>query len=143
MSVYTAHLEWKNDFAAEYTRSHVVRFASGQTIKASSAPEYKGDASLVNPEEALAGALSSCHMLTFLALAAKKKLVVTEYRDTAEATLAKNTDGKMAITQIRLKPQINFQGTVPGAEEMKQLHDKAHEHCFIANTIRADVVIDG
>ncbi len=146
MADYRVTLSWARttpDFSYErYSRSHELRTGSGVTIPASSAPEYLGATDRVNPEEGLIGALSSCHMLTFLAVAARKKWVVDSYVDDAVGTLAKNAEGRLALTQIRLRPKVVFSGPGPSTEELGKLHEAAHRGCFIAASIRSDVVIE-
>ena len=147
MSTYKAGLRWERreqPFTLEaYDRGHTLTLGSGQNLSASSAPEYKGDPSKANPEELLAASLASCHMLTFLALAAKKKFIVDRYEDQSEAKLAKNTNAKMAIVEVTLHPKVVFSGTAPSSEELKALHDLANEHCFIANSVNFTVNING
>lgn len=145
MSTFTARIAWSRatpDFElGTYGRSHVVTYGSGVEVPASSAPDFKGDATRMNPEEALVGALSSCHMLTFLAVAARKKLVVDRYDDAAEGTLAKNADGRLAVTRVVLRPRVVFASPVP-PEELAHLHAQAHQGCFIANSVKTDVVVE-
>ncbi len=92
----------------EFNRDHEVKFGTGQSIQASSAPEYKGNADKVNPEESLLAALSSCHMLTFLAIAHLKRLPVASYVDNATADLGKNEAGKVAVVKMTLAPKVTF-----------------------------------
>jgi len=143
MSEHKATLRWNRDgkdFTYKtYSRDHVWT-ASGVDVPASAAPAYLGNASRVDPEGALVGALSSCHMLTFLALAANKGFVVESYDDEAVGHLEKNANGKMAITRVDLHPKIVFGGAKqPTAADMEWLHDKAHKECFIANSVTTDV----
>ena len=88
---------------------------------------------------ALVASISSCHMLTFLALAARKRWVVERYCDAAVGTLEKNTDGKLAVTRVVLRPQIEFSGETPSAEQLEKAHRKAHENCFVANSVRTQI----
>lgn len=149
MSQHRATIEWTNDSSemsyATYPRNHVWRFedgGDGVEIAASAAPAYKGDERRVDPEQAFVAALSSCHMLTFLALAAKGGHVVRSYRDEAVGHLEKNEDGALAIARVELHPTIAFaEGTAPGAEALADLHEKAHHHCFIANSVRTHVTV--
>lgn len=146
MSDYHVSLSWVRttpDFSYDtYSRSHELRTGSGVNIPASSAPDFLGATDRVNPEEALVAALSSCHMLTFLAVAARKKFVVDRYEDEAEGTLAKNAEGRLAITHITLRPKVVFSGTTPTAEELQKLHEAAHRGCFIAASIRSEVTME-
>lgn len=145
MSEHSARVNWvKNtpDFSYDkYDRTHSIKFGGGLEIKASSAPEYMGRAELVNPEEQLAAAVASCHMLTFLAVASKSRLVVESYEDNATAILEKGSDSKVWVTKIILRPRIVFGGDTPDAVKLKDLHDKAHRNCFIANSVRCEVEI--
>lgn len=126
----------------EFCRDHSITFGSGQTIQASSAPEYKGNGQNVNPEESLLAALSSCHMLTFLAIAHLKRLPVTSYVDNATAELGKNDAGKLAVTKMVLNPKVIFaEGIEVSQETLEKIHEKAHVNCFIANSLATDIHI--
>jgi organic hydroperoxide reductase OsmC/OhrA len=143
MSEHKATIKWSRDgkdFAYKtYSRDHVWN-VSGNDIPASAAPAYLGSANRVDPEGALVAALSSCHMLTFLALAANKGFVVESYEDDAVGHLEKNAAGKMAITRVDLRPKITFGGAKqPAASDLDWLHDKAHRECFIANSVTTEV----
>lgn len=146
MSTHKAQMQWRRetpDFTYEtYSRDHDVTTGSGVNIPASAAPEYKGSATRQNPEEALVGALSSCHFLTFLAVAAKRGFTVDSYRDAAEGVLEKNAEGRLAITRVTLSPTVAFSGAkVPTVQELEALHARAHEGCFIANSVKAAVTV--
>ncbi|MBI2380452.1 MAG: OsmC family protein [Gammaproteobacteria bacterium] len=145
MSEFRVSIDWEHaggEFAPElYDRSHRIRFGGGQEIHGSAAPEYFGKAEYANPEETLAASVSACHMLTFLALCAKKRLPVASYRDEAVAELGKNAAGKLCVTRIVLHPEVRFAGEAPGPEALAQLHERAHGACFIANSISAEVAI--
>ena len=147
MSEHHATIDWKRetaDFAYEtYNRDHDWTFDAGVTVRGSAAPAYKGSESCVDPEEAFVASLSSCHMLTFLALAAKKKHVVDAYHDQAVGILAKDTAGNLAITKVTLRPKVRFSGEKqPALEELRQLHDRAHHACFIANSVKTEVIME-
>ncbi len=147
MSEHRANVQWARDggdFSAEsYNRDHVVTFENGIEIKASAAPAFQGNPDCVDPEEALVGALSSCHMLTFLAIAAKKRLTVDSYEDNAVGTLDKNANGKMAVTRATLRPKVVWGGDkTPTPEEIEKMHEKAHHACFIANSVLTEVSIE-
>jgi len=146
MSEHRVRVEWQRDgieFSFEkYPREHSWIFEGGHRVPASAAPDYLGDASRVDPEEAFVASLSSCHMLTFLALAARKRLVVERYHDEAVGLLEKNAEGRAAITRVVLRPQIEFGGEAPDAPQLERLHAKAHEHCFIANSVRTEVQVE-
>ena len=147
MSEHKVTLEWKRgtgDFSYEsYNRDHVWVFEGGAQVPASAAPAYRGNPAHVNPEEALVAALSSCHMLTFLAVAAKKQFVVDRYSDHAVGLLEKNQKGKLAITRVTLRPRIVFGGpTSPTSEQITALHERAHSDCFITNSVLTDVTVE-
>lgn len=147
MSDFTVTLNWTRttaDFAPKtYDRTHTLRMSGGFTYQGTAAPEFNGRPELCNPEETLLAALSSCHMLTFLAIAANSRIIVDSYEDTAIAKIEKNESGKLCIKSVLLQPQIVFGGDkVPVGEELKRLHDKAHANCIIANSILAAVSID-
>jgi organic hydroperoxide reductase OsmC/OhrA len=130
-----------------YSRAHEWQFDGGLRVPASSSPLSvplpMSDPAALDPEEALVAAVSSCHMLFFLALAAQAGHVVDEYRDHAIGYLGKNADGKLALTSIVLRPTIAFSGARPDAGQLDALHHAAHAQCYIANSIKADVVIEG
>lgn len=146
MPDFTASIHWSRGdraFDASYPREHAWSFDSGQTLRASAAPGYGGAADAVDPEEALVAALSGCHMLTFLAIAAKKQLVIDRYEDDAVGTLDKNADGRLAITRVVLRPRVAFgDGHAPDAGALARLHESAHRNCFIANSVRCEVVVE-
>ena len=125
-----------------YNRAHEWHFHA-VTVPASSAPDFRGEAERVNPEEAFIAALSSCHMLTFLALAAKKKLSLDSYHDEAVGYLEKNAAGRLAITRVILRPRIQWSsGVTPTDADLDTLHHQAHEGCFIANSVTTDVRVE-
>lgn len=146
MSEHTAVIRWQNDTGElnyeRFSRRHSWEFEGGPLVPASSAAGYLGDAGCVDPEEGLVAAASSCHMLTFLAIAAKKKLVVTSYADRAVAHLDKDAEGRLSVTRIELHPVVAFApGTTVAPEDLRRLHDSAHRNCFIANSIRSAVTV--
>ena len=147
MSEPKVTVDWKRetpDFAYEtYDRDHDWHFDAGVTVRASANPAYLGSETCVDPEEAFVASLSSCHMLTFLAIAARKKYVVDSYHDEAVGILAKDAAGRLAVTGVTLRPQIRFGGDrVPGPEELRQLHDQAHHTCFLANSVKTEIVVE-
>jgi organic hydroperoxide reductase OsmC/OhrA len=147
MSEHEVRVEWKLGgvgFTPDtYDRTHRWTFGGGVGIEASAAPEYRGRRELPNPEEALVAALSSCHMLTFLALAAGRRLVVERYEDHAVGRLEKNAQGRLAITRATLRPRVVFGGEKrPTADELSRLHHLAHERCFIANSVTTEVSVE-
>lgn len=145
MESFSARILWTRttpDFTPEgYDRSHEVTYGSGITVAASSAPGFKGSTERMNPEEALVGAISSCHMLTFLAIAAKKQLVVESYDDQAEGFLEKNAEGRLAVTRVVLRPLVVL-GAPITPEDLTRLHDQAHRGCFIANSVKTEVTVE-
>jgi organic hydroperoxide reductase OsmC/OhrA len=143
MSEHKATVRWNRDgkdFTYKtYSRDHVW-VANGNKIPASATPAYLGNPNRVDPEAALVAALSSCHMLTFLAVAAMKGFVVESYEDDAVGHLEKNAAGKMAITRVELQPKIVFGGAKqPSPSDLDALHEKAHKECFIANSVTTEV----
>lgn len=146
MSTHNATITWTRRGAGfdyeTYNREHEWSFDSGQRLNASAAPEYKGHEDCVDPEEALVAAIASCHMLTFLAIASKKRLVVESYTDNAVAHLEKNAEGMLAVTRVDLHPKIAFGGEkAPSGEEIEGMHASAHRNCFIANSVKAEVAV--
>jgi organic hydroperoxide reductase OsmC/OhrA len=151
MHTYEATVSWKkgdqNFSDNRYSRAHTWRFDGGAQVAASSSPlsvpEPMSVAANVDPEEALIAATSSCHMLFFLSFAAKHGFVVDDYLDHAAGVMEKNGEGKIAITRITLRPAITFSGERrPTPEELAELHHRSHEACYIANSIKADVVVE-
>lgn len=145
MSEHRATIRWQNNASAmdydRFSRDHVWTVKEGRlTVPVSSAPAYKGNTDLLDPEDALIGALASCHMLTFLAIAARKRLVVQAYTDAAVGWLEPNAEGQLAVTRVELRPVVRF---APGTElsdaDHEKLHEKAHRGCFIANSVKTSV----
>ena len=147
MAEHKITLEWKRETESftydSYNRDHMWIFEGGARVPASAAPVYRGNPAQVNPEDALVAALSSCHMLTFLAVAAKEKFVVDRYSDHAVGFLEKNAKGKLAVTRVILRPKTAFGGaTQPTPEELTSLHEEAHNGCFIAKSVTTDVTVE-
>lgn len=146
MSEHKATLTWERktpDFNYKtYDRTHKIHYSGGSEMLVTAAPEYMGDPKITNPEELMVAALSSCHMLTFLAMAAMKNLVVDHYQDEAVGILAKNSAGKMALTEVTLRPKVTFSGNQPDAGTLEQMHHKAHDNCFIANSVTTVVKVE-
>ncbi|KKO65610.1 OsmC-like protein [Janthinobacterium sp. KBS0711] len=151
MHQFFATVAWQRDgqdFAGQrYSRGHEWQFDGGLTVAASSSPLSvplpMSVAANIDPEEALVAATSSCHMLFFLSLAAQRGYVIDDYRDDAVGDLGKNAAGRLAMTRIVLRPRIAFAGTPPSPEALAALHHDAHERCYIANSLTADVVVEG
>jgi len=146
MSEHHAKISWQRHSVSfeydTYHRDHTWAFRGGVEIPASAAPEYLGTDTRVDPEEAFVAALSSCHMLTFLAIAAKRKIVVDSYIDDAVGYLDKNDDGELCVTRVLLRPAIVFEpGSEPTPEVLGKLHHSAHQHCFIANSVKTVVEV--
>lgn len=146
MSEHRATIEWSNtsnEMAYQsYPRDHVWRFEHGVAIDASAAPAFRGSPERVDPEQALVASISSCHMLTFLALASKNAHVVLKYLDEAVGHLEKNEQGALAITRVELHPEITFApGAGPDAGALEALHHEAHLQCFIANSVRTQITV--
>lgn len=148
MSHYTAEVLWlrgeQNFLDNRYSRKHVLRFDGGLEVPGSSSPHVvslpMSDASAVDPEEAFIASLSSCHMLWFLSIAAKQKFCIDRYFDVAVGVMEKNSEGKMAMTVVTLRPEVHFSGErMPTREQISQLHHEAHEQCFIANSVKTEV----
>ena len=145
MSRYTASVEWTRGDARftdlRYSRRHVWRFDGGAEVPGSSSPHSVpvpySDAEAVDPEEAFVAALSSCHMLFFLSIAAKRGHRIDLYVDEAEGFLEKDADGRMAMTRVVLHPRVVFSGDRPASSaDIAAMHDEAHHACYIANSVR-------
>jgi organic hydroperoxide reductase OsmC/OhrA len=153
MSTYTATIRWRRKpgerFSdGKYSRAHQWAFDGGAVVPASSSPSVVripfSDPVGVDPEEALVASLSSCHMLFFLDFAKQAGFIVESYDDAAEGVMSKRADGRIALTLVTLKPQIVFAGDKrPAAAEVEAIHHKAHEACYIANSVRSEVRVEG
>jgi organic hydroperoxide reductase OsmC/OhrA len=151
MSDYHAEVAWERgdqDFlSGRYSRRHVLRFDGGTEVAASASPHVVpvpfADPAAVDPEEAFVASLASCHMLFFLSIAAQRKYQVERYRDAAVGTLAKNAEGQMAMTQVVLRPVVEFSGArMPTQEDLEAIHHRAHEQCYIANSVKSAVRVE-
>lgn len=152
MAKHGAIIEWQRgdaDFLdRRYSRAHSWRFDGGAEVAASSSPhvvrEPFSNPANVDPEEAYVAAISSCHMLWFLDLAARGGFRVDHYRDAAEGAMAKNDDGREWIAHVSLRPHIAFGGQLPPDDAIVEaLHREAHENCFLANSVRSTVETRG
>jgi len=150
MSTYTATIRWardpSTDFAkGEYSRAHEWSFDGGLTVSASPSPHIVpapwNDPAGVDPEEAFVASLASCHMLFFVDFARRAGLVVDSYVDEAEGVLDKRDDGKMWMSRVTLQPKIAFSGAPPAPEQIADLHHRAHDACFIANSVTTEVTV--
>jgi organic hydroperoxide reductase OsmC/OhrA len=151
MPNHNATIRWfaspGEDFArGQYSRAHSWSFDGGAIVDASASPHVVpapwSDAAGVDPEEAFVASLSSCHMLFFLDFARRSGVVVTSYEDEADGVMAKGEDGRIRITRVTLRPRIVFGGDEPDQVAIDALHHKAHEACFIANSVTAEVVVE-
>jgi organic hydroperoxide reductase OsmC/OhrA len=149
---YTATVSWQRGSSEpftdnKYSRAHTWAFDGGVTVPASSSPLSVrlplSRADAVDPEEALVASLSSCHMLTFLYLAAKQGHVIESYDDAAVGIMSKNERGKLFVSRVTLRPRIVFSGAKqPTAAQLDELHHHAHEECYIANSVLTEVVVE-
>ena len=151
MHSYEARISWKRNGADflnnRYSRGHEWSFDGGITVAASSSPQSVpvpySVVEAVDPEEALVASASSCHMLWFLALAAKRRFVVDSYTDDAVGIMEKGSDGKHSITRITLRPEVEFSGdNQPTREQLNSLHHAAHAECYIANSLKSEIVVE-
>ena len=146
MSEISIDLTWKlgegKMTSENYSNVHEIVFTPKIKITGDSAPEWRGSVLNSNPEQTLAASLSSCHMMTFLALAAKMNWPVLSYKDRAVATLGKNSKGLMSVIQIKLTPKVEFsKNFTVDSNEMKKIQDRAHRYCFIANSLSDEVKV--
>jgi len=140
MSDLSIELSWERTGPdlrpGRFSNAHTVRYNDSYELAVDAAPAWGGDAANTNPEQALAAALSSCHMMTFLALAAKAGWPVASYRDHAVAHLGKNSKGQTSVTRIDLHPAVRFDtGFTVEPEQLAEMQHRAHRYCFIANTL--------
>lgn len=149
-SEHVARVQWTRGDAVftdnRYSRAHQWSFDGGAVVPGSSSPHSVraplSDPSAVDPEEVFVASLSSCHMLWFLALAAKRGLVVDGYDDKAHGTLERNAEGRMAMTRVVLRPHVTWVGDPPDAAVIVALHDAAHHECYIANSVTTVVTVE-
>jgi organic hydroperoxide reductase OsmC/OhrA len=148
---HTATIRWsrsgEGDFTkGQYNRAHEWLFDGGARVAASASPHIVpapwSDASGVDPEEAFVASLSSCHMLFFVDFARRAGLVVDEYVDASEGVLEKRPDGRLAITRVTLRPSITWNGEPPDDAIIADLHHRAHDACFVANSVTAEVIVE-
>jgi organic hydroperoxide reductase OsmC/OhrA len=151
MHKYEARISWRRDGAKfvdnRFNRGHEWTFDGGAKVAASASPTVVPApccvVEAVDPEEALVASASSCHMLWFLSIAAKRGFVVDSYHDDAHGVMEKNDAGKLAFSRITLRPSIRFlAGRAPSTEELDSLHHRAHDECFIANSLKCDIVVE-
>jgi organic hydroperoxide reductase OsmC/OhrA len=151
MSTYTATVRWTREPGAnfakgQYSRAHEWAFDGGAVVPASASPHVVpapwSDPAGVDPEEAFVASLSSCHMLFFLDFARRAGFVVDSYVDEAQGTLAKRPDGRIAMTEVTLHPRVTWSGDPPDEAALADLHHRAHEACFIANSVTTEVKVE-
>ncbi len=150
MSEHTAQVVWTRGANEafvdnQYSRGHEWLFDGGATVLASSSPHVVplpySVAEHVDPEEAFVASLSSCHMLFFLAIAAKKKSVVEQYTDNAFGVMENNSAGNMAMTRVTLRPYVKFsQANKPSIKQLERMHHLSHQQCFIANSVNTEII---
>ena len=152
MSEHRATIRWENkgpDFLkGKYSREHTWTFDGGVTLNASASPSVVpvpfSNPAHVDPEEAYVAAVSSCHMLTFVYLASRQGFQVDSYVDEAIGLMTKNESGVPWVSSIRLKPQIVFGGQkLPTSADEQRLHHLGHEQCFIANSVKTKITVEG
>jgi organic hydroperoxide reductase OsmC/OhrA len=151
MSEHKATVRWTQTsgefLKGTYSREHLWMFDGGATVPASSSPSAVkvpySNPSCVDPEEAYVASIASCHMLTFLYLAGRKGFDVVSYEDEAVGVLAKNERGVPWVSAVTLNPRIVYAGDAPSPEVLSELHHKAHEGCFIANSVRTEITVAG
>ena len=150
-AAHTAQTLWlrgaQNFLDNRYSRQHVLRFDGGSEVAGSSSPHVVplpySDASAVDPEEMFLASLSSCHMLWFLSVAAKRKFCVDRYFDAASGVMDKNADGKLVVSVVTLRPDVQFSGDhLPTRVDIDAMHHAAHADCFIANSVKTQVLIE-
>tara|TARA_B100001173_G_C15871759_1_gene497564 strand:- start:134 stop:583 length:450 start_codon:yes stop_codon:yes gene_type:complete len=146
MTKISIDLSWKlgdgKMTPGNYSNQHQIIFTPNIKITGDSAPDWRGNELNSNPEQTLAASLSSCHMMTFLALAAKMNWPVLSYNDNAIATLGKNSKGQMSVTKLELNPIVKFSDKFSvNSDEMKKVQDRAHRYCFIANSLSEEVKV--
>ncbi|WP_341525231.1 OsmC family protein [Nostoc sp. UHCC 0302] len=151
MFEYITIIQWKRSQAKfidnRYSREHTWTFDGGVEVPASASshivPVPYSNPACVDPEEAFVASLSSCHMLWFLSIAAKNKFVIESYIDQAVGTMDKNEDGKLAITKVRLRPQVKFiKDNLPTEEQVEAMHKEAHDSCFLASSVKTVIIVE-
>ena len=151
MSKHLAIVRWQRNQAIftdnKYSREHLWEFDGGTQITASSSPQVvpvpHSNPNYIDPEEAFIASISSCHMLWFLAIAANQEFVVDSYSDRAIGLMGENETGKLAMTKITLSPIVMFSAeNLPTAEQIAKMHQEAHQNCFLANSIKTEIIIN-
>ena len=151
MTTYTATIRWSRDGAegfakGQYSRAHEWAFDGGHVMPASASPHIVpapwSDSAGVDPEEAFVASLSSCHMLFFVDFSRRAGFVLDSYVDEAEGVMEKREDGAMWMSRVTLRPKVEWSGDAPDAAALAGLHHKAHDACFIANSVTSEVVVE-
>jgi len=149
MSEHRATVDWRlaGEFRYEtYSRSHSIDFGRGVLVAGNAAaeniPRTVAPAAGADPEQQFVASLAACHMLWFLHLANRGQFVVARYVDEASGVLGRDADGREAMTRVTLRPAVTFSGRAPSAEDHRSLHEKAHERCFIANSVKTEIVLE-
>ena len=151
MARYRASVDWTlkdgEDFAkGRYLRGHTVTFEPGPRVRGTASAHVVGnkwaEEGAVDPEQMLVASICACHMLSFLHVAREAGFVVSRYRDDAEGLMAQNAAGRIAVTRVALRPAIDWHGEAPDAETLARLHHAAHETCFIANSVKTEIVVE-
>ncbi len=137
---FSLKLTWTGQQENHNPKDHLIEFGSDQSLDGSAVTDYLGVSDKVNPEESLLAALSCCHMLSFLTIAQKMRLNVVSYVDHCEAKLGINSQGRTAITQIKLAPKIGFASSDNvSRDQLTKIYSLAHKNCFIANSLSAEI----
>jgi len=147
MSEHNVKLIWKKQTESfaykDYNRDHLWDFGEGLVVNASSAPQYLGNPECADPERAFAAALSSCHMLFFIAICSKKRLVVESYIDKSTAFLTQDEQGELVISKVILRPDVTFsEGVEVSQEILDKIHHQSHEKCFLARSVKSEVLVE-
>ena len=145
MSKHIAKIKWNKTTESfqykDYNREHEWQFDNGQTITAAASPVYLGKPEFIDPEEAFVAALSSCHLLTLLAICSRRNITVESYEDNAEGFLEKDEDGTLFLKRVVLRPKIKFRDKVD-ENTIHELHHLSHKECFLANTVKSEMLIE-
>ncbi len=145
MSKHIAKIVWNKSTESfnynDYNREHDWHFDNDSIVKASASPKFKGKPEYVDPEEAFVAALSSCHMLTFLAICSRKNIVAKSYKDDAEGYLELNDEKKLVLTKVNLNPRVEFETDVD-LDLLKEIHHQSHNDCFLANSVTTEISVN-
>ncbi len=146
MTEHIAEISWNRTSPGftyeEYNRRHSWTFDGGAVVQGSASPAFRGETDCVDPEEALVAAIASCHLLTFLAICARKRITVEAYEDRAVGVMTKNAAGKLWVSRVDLHPRVTFSNGVDvDAATLEKLHHDSHVECFIANSVKTEIVV--